>query len=102
MRLDYTNIVLTQQRYEMYFKLPSEEDYICVVYHARRMPIEGGVGGSIAPQRQHREATAVRCAPYGVEERNTLRTSGESKAETKRLPINRNSHLMQEFARGEN
>jgi len=33
----------------MYFKLPSEEDYICVVYHARRMPIGGGVGGSIAP-----------------------------------------------------
>jgi len=48
-RLDYTNIVLTQQRYKMYFKLPSEEDYICVVYHARRMPIGGGVGGSIAP-----------------------------------------------------
>ena len=82
----------------MYFKLPSEEDYICVVYHARRMPIEGGVGGSIAPQRQHREATAVRCAPYGVEERNTLRTSGESEAETKRPPINKKSHLTQNLA----
>ena len=36
--------------------------------------LDGGVGGSIAPQRQHRKAIAVRCAPDGVEERNTLRT----------------------------
>ena len=52
----------------------------------------------LPPQRQHRKATAVRCAPYGVEERNTLRTSGESEAETKRPPINKKSHLTQNLA----
>jgi hypothetical protein len=44
----------------------------------------------------------VRCAPYGVEERNTLRTSGESEAETKRPPINKKSHLTQKLAPGAN
>jgi hypothetical protein len=37
-------------------------------------------------------------APDGVEERNTLRTSEESEAETKRPPINQNSHLTQNLA----
>ena len=37
-------------------------------------------------------------APDGVEERNTLRTSEESEAETKRPPINKKSHLVQNLA----
>ena len=41
-------------------------------------------------------------APGGVEERNTLRTSGESEAETKRPPINKKSHLTQNLAPGAN
>ena len=80
MRLDYTNIVLTQQKYEMYFKLPSEEDYICVVYHVRCMPIEGGVGGSIAPtavSTTERSGKNVRPRSGVRNERNTMRTSGE-------------------------
>ena len=38
----------------------------------------------------------------GVEERNTLRTSGESEAETKRPPIKQKSHLTQNLAPGAN
>ena len=38
----------------------------------------------------------------GVEERNTLRTSGESEAETKRPPINKKIHLTQNLAPGAN
>lgn len=41
-------------------------------------------------------------APDGVEERNTLRTSEESEAETKRPPINKKFHLTQKLAPGEN
>ena len=41
-------------------------------------------------------------APDGVEERNTLRTSEESEAETKRPPINRKFHLTQNLAPGAN
>ena len=41
-------------------------------------------------------------APDGVEERNTLRTSGESEAETKRPLINKKSHLTQNLAPGAN
>ena len=37
-------------------------------------------------------------APDGVEERNTLRTSEESEAETKRPPINKKTHLVQNLA----
>ena len=33
-----------------------------------------------------------------MDERNTLRTSGESEAETKRPPINKKSHLTQNLA----
>lgn len=41
-------------------------------------------------------------APDGVEERNTLRTSGESEAETKQPPINKKIHLTQNLAPGAN
>ena len=78
----------------MYFKLPSEEDYICVVYHARRMPIGGGVGGSIAPT-----ATAVnQCARWCGGTEHPAHIVKRKRSETKRPPINQNSHLTQNLA----